>query len=94
MDLLRLLKDEKFHIFFSFMIGLGIVCMMRPMCSGAECQVEKAPDHKDFNHYVYRMSGGKCYEFSSKIVDCPISGAVETFRDQFSRRGTPIPQCD
>ena len=61
---------------------------------------------KDFDKYVYRMGGGRCFEFKSEIVDCPVSGTIEAFRecpnmsgneifgDQFSRRGTPIKRCE
>ena len=48
------------------------------------------------------MSGSKCYEFKTEIIECPSSGAVEAFRecynedthDKFSRRGTPIKRCE
>ena len=106
MNLLRFLKDERFNIFFSFLIGVGIMCMCRPVCDGAECSITKAPAEKDFDKYVYRMGGGRCFEFKSEIVDCPASGTIEAFRecsntpgneifgDQFSRRGTPIKRCE
>jgi hypothetical protein len=106
MNLIRFLKDERFSIFFSFLIGVGIMCMCRPVCSGSECSITKAPTEKDFDKYVYRMGGGRCFEFKSEIVDCPSSGTIEAFRecvnrpgnelfsDQFSRRGTPIKRCE
>jgi len=102
-----LLNDKRFNIFFSFILGIGIICMFRPMCNGSECNVNRAPSEKDFDKYVYRMGGGTCYEFKSEIVECPSSGTIEAFRecplskkineslgDQFSRRGTPIRRCD
>jgi hypothetical protein len=106
MGVLNFLKDERFSLFFSFVLGIGIVCVLRPICSGDECNVTKAPSDKDFDKYVYRMGGGKCYEFKSEIVECPASGAIEAFRectttsngepfrDQFSRRNTPIKRCE
>lgn len=94
MGILHLLKDERFSLFFSFILGLGIVCLMRPMCSGSECNRDKAPNDKDFDNMVYRF-GGKCYEFKHATVACPPEGAVEAFgSDQFARRGTPIRTCD
>ena len=107
MNLIRFLKDERFNVFFSFLIGVGIMCMCRPVCTGSECSIIKAPAEKDFDKYVYRMGGGRCFEFKSEIVDCPASGTIEAFRecavdrpgnelfaDQFSRRGTPIKRCE
>ena len=106
MNILRFLKDERFNVFFSFLIGVGIMCMCRPICTGSECSISKAPAEKDFDKYVYRMGGGRCFEFKSEIVDCPASGTIEAFRecsnmpgneifsDQFSRRGSPIKRCE
>ncbi len=106
MGVLNFLKDERFSLFFSFVLGIGLVCMFRPICSGNECNVTKAPSDKDFDKYVYRMGGGKCYEFKTEVVDCPASGTIEafrecsdmtnseSFRDQFSRRTTPIARCE
>ena len=106
MNILRILKDERFSLFFSFLIGVGIMCMCRPLCECSECSISKAPTEKDFDKYVYRMGGGRCFEFKSEIVDCPASGTIEAFRecsnmsgnetfgDQFSRRGTPIKRCE
>lgn len=92
-------------MFFSFIVGLGLICLIRPICKGSNCEITKPPSEKDFDKYVYRMSGGKCYEFKTNIVPCPASGTIEAFRecslslkkedrDQFARRSTPIQQCE
>jgi hypothetical protein len=94
MKLQNLLHDEKFNLFFSFMLGVGIICILRPICSGSDCNVNKAPSDKDFDKYVYRMGNAKCYEFKTEITDCPSSGAIEAFKDQFVRRTSPISQCE
>jgi hypothetical protein len=106
MDLLGFLNDKRFNIFFSFLLGIGLVCLIKPTCTDSSCNITKAPTDKEFEKYVYRMSGNKCYEFKSEIVDCPSSGTIEafrecsigsskeTFRDQFSRRNTPILRCE
>jgi hypothetical protein len=107
MGIINLLHDERFNVFFSVMLGIGIICILRPMCKGSECNVMKAPSDKDFDKFAYRMGGGKCYEFKSQIVECPSSGTIEAFRecqlnrnnteffrDQFSRRISPINRCE
>lgn len=106
MGLLGFLNDERFNVFFSFVLGLGLICVFRPLCSGSDCDTMKPPSEQDFDKYVYRMGGGKCFEFKSEVVNCPASGTIEafrecintsnieTFRDQFSRRETPIKRCE
>lgn len=108
MGLPEILKDTRFNTFFSFMLGIGLICILRPQCSGPDCNVNKAPAEKDFDKYVYRMGNNSCYEFKTEIVKCPSSGAVEAFqqnrpnnededtdafRDQFSRRNTIVAHC-
>ena len=86
MGIHHLLKDERFNIFFSFIVGLGIICIIRPRCVGAACNVNKAPEDKDFEKHVYRMGGGKCYEFKTEMTACPASGAIESFVGNASER--------
>ncbi len=78
---LKILNDTRFDIFFSFMLGVGIICILKPVCSGKECQLEKPPISKDFDKYVYKM-GSKCFEYKPDIIQCPASGAIEAFREQ------------
>jgi len=106
MGLIKFINDDRFNVFFSLMLGIGLVALFRPICSGSDCNVTKPPTENDFDKYVYRM-GGKCHEFKTNVVECPASGAIEAFRvcqlgskseenfrDQFSRRGTPIKRCE
>jgi hypothetical protein len=81
MGILEVLHDAKFNVFFSFILGIGLICIFRPQCSGSECNINKPPAEKDFDKYVYRMGGGSCYEFKTEIVNCPASGAVEAFQE-------------
>lgn len=98
MMLQKLLNDNKFNVFFSFMLGLGLVCIMKPMCTGDNCSINKPPAESDFDKYVYRL-GSKCYKFDTVISECPTQGAIEAFRqnmkepymgDSFVRRRTRI----
>lgn len=105
MGLPEILKDTRFNTFFSFVLGIGIICILRPMCSGPDCNINKPPAEKDFDKYVYRMGSNSCYEFKTEIMKCPPSGAVEafeqnssntdtdSFRDQFARRSTIVAHC-
>jgi hypothetical protein len=91
MKITSLLQDEKFNYFFSLILGVGLICIIRPMCSGKECATLKPPAEKDFDRYVYRLAE-KCYEFKTKIITCPATGAIEAFQcyDKFARRGSPL----
>ena len=108
MGLPEILKDTRFNTFFSFVLGIGIICILRPMCSGPDCNITKPPAEKDFDKFVYRMGNNACYEFKTEIVKCPSSGAIEAFqqnpptggkedadafRDQFARRRTIVAHC-
>ena len=106
MSLVKILKDEKFNIFFSVILGIGLICILKPVCSGPNCTSYKAPISKDFDKYVYKL-GKKCYEFTPEIVKCPPSGAIEAFKecgpqestegyeaDFFQRRSSPIKRCE
>jgi hypothetical protein len=106
MGLIKFINDDRFNVFFSLMLGIGLVAIFRPICSGSDCNVTKPPTENDFDKYVYRM-GSKCHEFKTEVVECPASGTIEAFRecqnkskrdinfhDQFSRRSTPIKRCE
>lgn len=82
-----LLKSQLFNVIFSFALGIGIIAILRPVCSGDSCKVLKAPAPTDWNGFVYRM-GSKCYEYKSVITECPKDGFVESFAGEFSRRSS------
>ncbi len=72
------LKSTKFHYLFSFILGLGLMALLRPICHGKECLIEKAPPLQEVNSSTYQL-GTKCYQFRSTPVECPASGVVESF---------------
>jgi hypothetical protein len=89
----NLLKNPLFNLIFSFLLGVGIIAMIRPLCKGENCQIDKAPVVSQFDGKVYRI-GRECYEFKAETTDCKSSGNIESFRDQFRHRqslvGKPI----
>lgn len=102
MNLQKLLHDNNFNVFFSLVVGIGLICILRPMCTGKDCVISKPPSEKDFDKYVYRMGGSSCYEFKTEVVECPASGVIEAFESpssgvpsaSFSNRRTVIRNCD
>ena len=79
MGLAQILHNKNFDNIFSILVGIGIICILRPICSGIDCNINKPPADVKFHDYVYRL-GGKCYDFKIKNIVCPTSGAIEAFR--------------
>jgi hypothetical protein len=72
------LKSKTFNTLFSFILGLGLMSLLRPLCHGPECIVQKAPPVDEVNKTTYQL-GSKCYQFRSAPVDCPKEGVIEPF---------------
>jgi hypothetical protein len=92
----HLLKSNSFNVLFSFLLGLGIICIIRPMCKGDNCNVFKAPKIKEFDGNVYMISRD-CYEFKPEIVECPSSGTIEAFEEaqtHYVKRQSVINRCE
>ena len=81
----QLLNNPFFSIVFSFILGLGLISIIRPGCKGTECEKVKAPNPADWNGQVYEIAS-KCYEYTIKTVDCPSSGSIESFKDNYPYR--------
>jgi hypothetical protein len=75
-----ILKDERFSIIFSFMLGLGILAVLRPACDNDKCAKIKAPPVPDFDGKTFRI-GDSCYKFKTKTKDCPAEGFIESFAE-------------
>jgi hypothetical protein len=74
----KFFETAQFRFFFSFMIGLGIMSLFRPLCKGTECQIVKAPPPHEVETTTYKI-GAKCYQFKTGSVDCPGEGVIEAF---------------
>ena len=75
----KFFETKQFHFFFSFIIGVGIMSLFRPLCKGSECQLVKAPHPKEVQETTYRI-GSKCYKFKTHPMDCPSQGIIEAFQ--------------
>ena len=54
MGIIKFLNDKRFDVFFSLMLGMGLVALFRPICSGLECNITKPPTENDFDKHVYQ----------------------------------------
>ena len=76
--LIDILKDKKFNIVFSFLMGIFLTIIFRPVCKGDACFKLKAPLVKEIKDKAYK-SGDRCYKFEPEEVKCPLMGVVEPF---------------
>ena len=74
-DFFKIMAIPSIAALFSFIIGLGIAAMFRPMCKGPECLIVRGPPIQDIRDAVYQF-GSKCVEFKTKPMECPKDGTV------------------
>lgn len=73
-----ILKDKRFNSVFSFLMGVFLILLIRPVCKGGECFTYKAPPLKEIKEHAYKINE-TCYKFVPKEVKCPTTGIVEPF---------------
>jgi hypothetical protein len=87
----RALKNPNFNIIFSVVLGMALVFIAKPICTGGNCKpIEKAPPIKEMDKKIYRY-GEKCYKYTSKIVECPKTGIIESFSQIVKRAAPSLP---
>jgi hypothetical protein len=74
----KFFETKQFHYFFSFIIGVAIMSLFRPLCKGNECNIVKAPPPGEVTKTTYRI-GTKCYQFKTTPADCTPEGVIEPF---------------
>jgi hypothetical protein len=73
-----ILKSKGFNLVFSFLLGLGLIAILKPVCKGDACITLKAPPYHEVNTATYQL-GNKCYQFRVQPVECPTKGVIESF---------------
>jgi hypothetical protein len=63
------LKTKNFHMFFSFLIGIFIVIIWKPVCKDDTCIKHELPNVNEINSSTYQIAN-KCYQFRTN----PVSG--------------------
>ena len=74
----KFLKTDTFDVLFSFVLGVGCMAVLKPMCKGGECHVQKAPPYDEVQKSTYQL-GSTCYQFRAEPVKCAESGVIEPF---------------
>lgn len=77
--LVDILKDPKFNLGFSFLMGVFLVLLLRPVCKAGSCFTYKAPPVKEITDHAYKI-GDRCYVFAPKEAKCPSTGVIEPFQ--------------
>jgi hypothetical protein len=72
------LKSKSFNYIFSFILGVGLVSILKPICKGEECRILRAPAFEEVKGTTYQLGDG-CYKFSAKTIECPKTGVIEPF---------------
>jgi hypothetical protein len=72
------LKSEGFKVIGSAILGLGLMAVLKPMCKGPNCIVQKAPSVEEVTRSTYQV-GSKCYQFKTSQINCPSKGVIEPF---------------
>ncbi len=72
------LKSQNFNYVFSFLIGLGLMSLLKPTCKGSECKIQRAPPFEEVKTSTYQL-GSDCYRFHAEIIQCPTKGVIEPF---------------
>ena len=85
-EMFEFLKSERFNLFFSFLLGLALMSLLKPVC-GEDCKQVRAAPLEEVKATTYQI-GQKCYQFKTETVDCPKGaaagkGVIETFRAMF-----------
>jgi hypothetical protein len=76
--MLKLIQSDSFDNVFSFVLALGCMALLKPICKGAECEVKKAPPFDEVTTSTYQL-GSKCYKFTMDHMECPETGVIEPF---------------
>jgi hypothetical protein len=76
---MNIMSIPNIAVFISFILGLGLASMFRPICKGPDCLVIRGPPVQDVRDSVYQF-GSRCVEFKTHTVECPKDGSpvVET----------------
>jgi hypothetical protein len=74
-DLTKAMQAPGIATLLSFLLGVGIAAMFRPICKGPECVLVRGPPIQDIRSSVYQF-GTKCVEFKPNAIECPKTGTV------------------
>jgi hypothetical protein len=72
------LKDKRFDLFFSFLVGIFLAILLRPVCKDGKCNLWKTPPMADLRTNAYKI-GEKCFRFHANERECPTVGVIEPF---------------
>lgn len=69
MNFKRLLDTELGRFFISVLMGLGLACLFRKVCTDKNCIVFNGPVISDVDGKIFKI-GEKCYKYSVSTEKC------------------------
>ena len=63
------MKDDKFAIFISILLGFGLASFFRRACKNGKCIIIKGPSLKEIENNIYRIDN-ECYKYSPVSTKC------------------------
>jgi hypothetical protein len=63
-------KSEKYSLAFSFIVGVGIMAVLKPTCREKDCSKKEAANPEEVTKTTYQI-GDKCYQFKVRDTECP-----------------------
>ena len=73
-----ILKSETIKIIGSAILGVGLMAALKPVCTGSNCIIQKAPSVDEVTNSTYQL-GSKCFQFKTQQIKCPERGIIEPF---------------
>jgi len=77
-DMFGFVKSEKYSLAFSFIVGVGIMAVLKPVCRDVDCTKKKGANPEEIQKRSYQI-GDKCYKFGMRHTECPSEGVIEAF---------------
>jgi len=71
-------KSEKYSLAFSFIVGVGIMAVLKPACRDLDCTKKKGANPEEVLKSTYQI-GSKCYQFGTRHTECVAEGVIEAF---------------
>jgi hypothetical protein len=62
-------KSEKYSLAFSFILGVGIMAVLKPVCKDADCLKREPANPEEVAKTTYQI-GSKCYQFKTRDAAC------------------------
>jgi len=78
MHVRRLIYGKYSPYIISIVLGIGLSCMFRKICTERNCLLYRAPSLQKIQDKIYKY-GDKCYTFKPNAQSCEAKKQIVTF---------------